>query len=64
MYVKDQIPGNVVGGKKFGLLPTESLTVFEFSGHLAIIFLPDMEYSDFLLRVFIDPVAWNLCTQR
>ena len=48
----------------FGLLPTESLTASTLSGHLAINFLSDLEFSAFLLRLFTDPVTWNFCTQR
>ena len=48
----------------FELLPTESLTSSTLSGHLAIYFLSDQRFSDFLLRLFTDPVAWNLCIQR
>ena len=43
MTVKDQVLGNV-----FGLLPTESLTL---TGHLVVNFLPDLEFSAFLLRL-------------
>ena len=41
----------------FGLLPTESLTASTLSGHLAVNFQPDLEFSAFLLRLFTDLVA-------
>ena len=39
----------------------QNLTAFTLSGHLAVSFLPDLSVADFLLRLFTDPVAWNLC---
>ena len=46
------------------VLPTESLTAFTLSRHLAVNFLPDLVFSTFLLRLFNAPVSGNLCTQR
>ena len=47
----------------FGLLPTKSLSTYTLSGHLAVNLLPDFGFSAFLLRLFTDPVVWNLCTK-
>ena len=41
----------------FGLFPKESLTVSTLSEHLAVNFLPDLGFSAFLLRLFIDSVV-------
>ena len=48
----------------FGIIPTDTLTISTLSEHLAINFLLDLGFSAFLLRLFIDSVAWKLCTQR
>ena len=43
---------------------TESLTAFTLSGGLAVRFLPELGVSAFLLRLFTDPAAGNLCARR
>ena len=53
-----------VEGDFFRLLQTESPTASALSGHLTVNYLPDLGFSAFSLRLFINPVAWNLCTQR
>ena len=44
------------------LFPTEALTASTLSWHLAVNSLPYLGFSAFLLRLFTDHVAWNLCT--
>ena len=50
--------------RDFGLLPTESFTAYTLFEHLAVHCLPDFGFFAFLLRLFTDPIAWYLCTQR
>ena len=45
----------------FGLFPTDSFTTFRLMRVLALSFLPDLSVSGFLLSLFTDHVARNLC---
>ena len=41
----------------FGFLLTESITTCALSGQLAVNFWPDLRFSAFLLRLFIDSMV-------
>ena len=58
MHVEVQFLGNVFRGY------FSNSSLYSHSGHLAVKFLPDLEFSTILLRLFTDPVAWNLYSAK
>ena len=48
----------------FDLFTTESHAASTLSGHFAVNIMPDLGFFAFLLRLFTDPMAWNLWTHQ
>ena len=57
-YIASERPSSWARPQRdFFRTPSASITSSTLSGHLAVKFLPDLGFSTFLLRLFIEPVA-------